>query len=209
MIAARMRRTPRLPRRERGVVLMIALIVLVALTLAGLSMVRTTDTGSVIAGNFAFRQAALSATDAGVEAAFAVLNGAAVGTGVATTAPDTQVNNKYYPVMQPTDGNGLPTGITWSSAYTLADVPAGVTAVTVPSGYDVRFVIERLCAPGAVPVTDLAGRCVNERTTDASGGSVGIGRPRFTSATKVNYRITVRVEGPRNTVSVAQSVLSF
>jgi Tfp pilus assembly protein PilX len=208
MIAARMRRAPRLPRRERGVVLMIALIVLVALTLAGLSMVRTVETGSVIAGNFAFRQAALSATDAGVEAAFSVLNGAA-GNGVVATAPDTQVNNKYYPVMQATDANGMPQGITWSQAYTLSDVPAGVTAATVPTGYDVRFVIERMCAPGAVPVTDLAGRCVNERTTDASGGSVGIGRPRFTAATKVNYRITVRVEGPRNTVSVAQSVLSF
>jgi Tfp pilus assembly protein PilX len=207
MIAARMRRAPRLPRRERGVVLMIALIVLVALTLAGLSMVRTVDTGSTIAGNFAFRQAALSAADSGVEAAFGVLNGSA-GNGVVQSAPDNLVANKYYPVMQATDANGIPTGITWSSAYTLSDVPAGVTAVTVPTGYDVRFVIERMCA-GAYPVTDVAGKCVNERTTDASGGSVGIGRPRFTGATKTNYRVTVRVEGPRNTVSVAQAIVAF
>jgi Tfp pilus assembly protein PilX len=207
MIAARMRRAPRLPRRERGVVLMIALIVLVALTLAGLSMVRTVDTGSTIAGNFAFRQAALSAADSGVEAAFGVLNGSA-GNGVVQSAPDNLVANKYYPVMQATDANGVPTGITWTSAYTLSDVPAGVTAVTVPAGYDVRFVIERMCT-GAYPVTDVAGKCVNERTTDASGGSVGIGRPRFTGATKTNYRVTVRVEGPRNTVSVAQAIVAF
>jgi Tfp pilus assembly protein PilX len=207
MIAARMRRAPRLPRRERGVVLMIALIVLVALTLAGLSMVRTVETGSTIAGNFAFRQAALSAADSGVEAAFGVLNGAA-GNGVVKNAADTQVDNKYYPVMRATDANGIPTGVTWSSAYTLSDVPAGVTAVTVPAGYDVRFVIERMCT-GAYPVTDVAGKCVNERTTDASGGSVGIGRPRFTGATKTNYRVTVRVEGPRNTVSVAQAIVAF
>jgi Tfp pilus assembly protein PilX len=207
MIAARMRRAPRLPRRERGVVLMIALIVLVALTLAGLSMVRSVDTGSTIAGNFAFRQAALSAADSGVEAAFGVLNGSA-GNGLVQSAPDNLVANKYYPVMQATDANGIPTGITWSSAYTLSDVPAGVTAVTVPTGYDVRFVIERMCT-GAYPVTDVAGKCVNERTTDASGGSVGIGRPRFTGATKTNYRVTVRVEGPRNTVSVAQAIVAF
>lgn len=207
MIAARTRRAPRLPRRERGVVLMIALIVLVALTLAGLSMVRTVDTGSTIAGNFAFRQAALSAADAGVEAAFGVLNGSG-GNGLVQSAPDNLVANKYYPVMQATDANGIPTGITWTSAYTLSDVPAGITAVTVPAGYDVRFVIERMCT-GAYPVTDVATKCVNERTTDASGGSVGIGRPRFTGATKTNYRVTVRVEGPRNTVSVAQAVVAF
>lgn len=209
MIALRNRRAPRLPRRERGVVLMIALIVLVALTLAGLSMVRSVDTGSTIAGNFAFRQAALSAADAGVEAAFAVLNGATgTGNGVVQTAPDNQVSNKYYPVMQATDADGIPTGITWTSAYGLADVPAGVTSVSVPTGYDVRFVIERMCT-GAFPVIDVAGKCVNERTTDAAGGSVGIGRPRFTGATKTNYRVTVRVEGPRNTVSMAQAVMAF
>ncbi len=209
MIAARRRSAPRLPHRERGVVLMIALIVLVALTLAGLSMVRTVDTGSTIAGNFAFRQAALSATDAGIEAAFAVLNGAAgAANGIVQTAPDNQLANRYYPVMQPTDANGVPTGITWSSAYSLASVPAGVTAVSVPTGYDVRFVIERMCT-GVFPVLDVAGRCVNERTTDAAGGSVGIGRAKFTGATKTNYRITVRVEGPRNTVSMAQAVVAF
>lgn len=201
------RRAPQPPRRERGVVLMIALIVLVALTLAGLSMVRTVDTSSTIAGNFAFRQAALSATDAGVEAAFGVLSGAAAN-GVAANAPDTLVANKYYPVMQPTDANGIPTGVTWASAYSLADVPAGVTAVTVPTGYDVRFVIERMCT-GTYPVIDIAGKCVNERVSDASGGSVGIGRPRFTGATKTNYRVTVRVEGPRGTLSMAQAVVAF
>ena len=196
-----------LPRRERGVVLMIALIVLVALTLAGLSMVRAVDTGSVIAGNFAFRQAALSATDAGVEAAFGVLNGSGAN-GVVQTAPDNQVANKYYPVVQNADANGIPTGITWTSAYTLNDVPAGITKVSVPTGYDVRFVIERMCY-GAFPVTNVGEMCVNERTTDASGGSLKIGAAKFTGATKTNYRVTVRTEGPRNTVSMAQAVVAF
>ena len=66
-----MRRTPSAaPRRQSGVVLVISLIVLVALTLAGLALVRSTDTGNVISGNFAFRMAALQSVDTGVEAAF-------------------------------------------------------------------------------------------------------------------------------------------
>jgi Tfp pilus assembly protein PilX len=53
--------------------LLIALIMLVTMTLAGLGMMRSVDTGSVIAGNLAFKQATLNATDAGINAGYNVL----------------------------------------------------------------------------------------------------------------------------------------
>ncbi|MEJ7807583.1 MAG: hypothetical protein WKG03_16870, partial [Telluria sp.] len=68
-------RPPAAPLRQRGVVLLMALIALVALTLAGLAMVRSVDTGNVIAGNMAFRQAAMQQVDVGIEAAFIALPG--------------------------------------------------------------------------------------------------------------------------------------
>ena len=61
------------PRSQRGVILLIALIMLVAMTLAGIGMMRSVDTGSVIAGNMAFKEATLSASDAGTNAAFNAL----------------------------------------------------------------------------------------------------------------------------------------
>jgi len=61
------------PRSQRGVVLLIALILLVVMTLAGIGMMRSVDTGSVIAGNLAFKQATLNASDAGTSAAFNAL----------------------------------------------------------------------------------------------------------------------------------------
>ena len=61
------------PRSQRGVVLLIALIMLVAMTLAGIGMMRSVDTGSVIAGNMAFKQATLNASDAGTSAGFNAL----------------------------------------------------------------------------------------------------------------------------------------
>src|SRR5206468_1502002 len=67
------RSIPRGASREHGVVLMIALIVLVAMTLAGLGIIRSVDTGTLVAGNISFRQSALSSTDAGVEQAVAWL----------------------------------------------------------------------------------------------------------------------------------------
>ncbi|HLB44195.1 MAG TPA: hypothetical protein VJK49_02320, partial [Candidatus Limnocylindrales bacterium] len=56
-------------RAQRGVVLFIALIVLVAMSLAGVALIRSVDTGSVIAGNIAFRQTAMHVGDNGIEAA--------------------------------------------------------------------------------------------------------------------------------------------
>jgi len=57
------------PRRQGGVVLLIALIVLVAMTLAGIGMMRSIDTGTIVAGNIGFRESAVASADGGVEAA--------------------------------------------------------------------------------------------------------------------------------------------
>ncbi len=61
------------PSKQRGVILLIALIMLVAMTLAGIGMMRSVDTGSVIAGNLAFKQATLNAVDVGINSAYAAL----------------------------------------------------------------------------------------------------------------------------------------
>jgi hypothetical protein len=39
----------------------------------------------------------------------------------------------------------------------------------------------------------------------ASGGSMSVGSPQFLGAPQLYYRVTTRVEGPRDTVSVIQS----
>ena len=56
-------------RAQQGVVLFIALIILVAMTLAGIALMRSVDTNVLIAGNLAFRQANTMYADTGVEAA--------------------------------------------------------------------------------------------------------------------------------------------
>ena len=50
--------------------LFIALIVLVAMTLAGIAIMRSVDTGNLVAGNMAFKQSSLSASDNGIAQAF-------------------------------------------------------------------------------------------------------------------------------------------
>src|SRR5437762_3164942 len=58
---------------ERGVVMFIALLVMVALSLAGIALIRSADTATIVSGNLAFKQAAVYAVDRSVEQAIAAL----------------------------------------------------------------------------------------------------------------------------------------
>jgi Tfp pilus assembly protein PilX len=176
-------------RKQRGVVLFIALIVLVAMTLAGLALIRSADTANSVAGNFAFKQGTLTVADAGVEAALAALP-----TIVTTTLDSTTTT--YFPTRQAVDAKGVPTTITWSS----------VPIATTISGYDVQYVIDRLCE-GPAPVTDIVGRCV--RDVGTGGGTKKAGGIVFSASNVVYYRATIRVTGPRNTSSFVQAIFTY
>ena len=59
--------------KQHGVVLLLTLIILVAMMLAGIAMMRSVDTGNVIAGNLAFKQATTHAADGGTSTGFTAL----------------------------------------------------------------------------------------------------------------------------------------
>lgn len=180
--------------RQRGVSLLIAMIALVAMTLAGLALLRSADTGNVISGNLAFRQASLHATDVGVEAALTTL------TTIAASAPDANYPAgcatgacNYYPTIQTAvNAAGVPATIDWSL----------VSTATVDSSYAVQYVVDRLC-DGPTPVTDPARKCM--ALSGTSVGSKRAGADSFTSANQIYYRVTVRVVGPRNSQSIVQA----
>ena len=83
--------------RQKGVMLIIVLIVLVAMTLAGVAMMRSVDTSTVVAGNIAFKQSGVGAADQGLQAAYtwliantgAPLNSDSFADGYVSNAPGT------------------------------------------------------------------------------------------------------------------------
>lgn len=186
-----------LPRRQRGVVLVISLIVLVALTLAGIALVRSTDTGNIISGNMAFRMAALHAVDTGVESAFTAIT---TSTGFSSNpSVETSVTGgHYYPVLQadaaPEDG--LP-DVNWSA------VPGSDI-----SGNTVRWVVERMCSQNVTTSNDIEARCAVLPGAPNSSNKQGELTPSAKTMSTA-YRVTIRVEGPRNTVVFAQSVIAM
>lgn len=196
-----------LPRRigraaQRGLVLLVALIVLVAITVAGISMIRSVDTATLVAGNLAFQQAATHAADKGIEAAMTMLRDKQTAGGL-----DAHDNtNGYFASMRDTDSPAA--GQSWQAFWR-----DSLEATAFDVGEDqfknhVYFVVHRLCANPQPPGS--GGMCVASPTvTRAQGNSQEAGELQLESASQIYYRITVRVSGPRRTESYVQSHIAM
>jgi Tfp pilus assembly protein PilX len=187
-------------RRERGVVLFIALIVLVAMSLAGIALMRGVDNVNLIAGNLAFKQGAAYAADWGVEQARAWLSSQSSST-LWTDQPNITGGAGYWAnAQQNVDFTGTDSQLAdynWSTAVNL-----GADA----NGNQVRYVIHRLCEKAGSPESL---QCLRGGATSSVGTKAGATYSSFALAgtSQVYYRVTVRVVGPRNTVSYVQVVL--
>lgn len=199
------------PRRQRGVVLFIALIALIAMALAAVGLMRSVDTSNVIAGNMAFKQSTINASDLGVEDAFDKLATIVTTSLEANYPAGCDKDCTYYPTLRAADSRGLPTVKQLSAADPSAGAAidwGSVASVTLPAElaqYEVRYVIDRLCL-GPPPVTDLQANCSSE--APLGGGTKKSLGTVFSNTTTVHYRVSIRVLGPRNTLSYVQAVIS-
>jgi len=187
--------------RQKGVVLFIALIVLVAMSLAGVAMVRSVDTSLGIAGNMAFKQATIQGSDLGIREAYDWL--AANTSGV--TLQTTNIGQGYYSAYPGTVVEDWFESSKWAGARL---VNAGAPDA---AGNVVRYVIHRMCSIPDTAYNAGGNECsMNAPSGGAgSGGSMAVGSFQFQGVPQLYYRITTRVEGPRNTVSIVQVSVMF
>jgi Tfp pilus assembly protein PilX len=205
--------------RQRGVSLMMALMALVAISLAAIALVRAVDTATLISGNLAFRQSTVNIADAGIAVAAqwiadnaGSLDGDQTGYGYYATSslpadslataraadptgkatPDTQDDDVDWNL----DNTDIP-----SKARRLDDDPTTKTQRA--------YVITRLC-DSPLPVNDTKNHCLSFTGTSPTGGSkqeLSYGEGKINVANKVYYQITTRAVGPRNTVSYVQAIV--
>jgi len=211
--------TPR--PRQKGLSLIIVLIALLIISLAAAALLRSSDTGTLVSGNLAFQKTALASGDSATEAAIIWL----VTPGV-TLFDDSPANGYYASTLDGCDLTGTRTpavvadDVNWTgpdpgaacnaNGLTPAQ-PAGVAA-----GYTVRYVINRVCnAEGdsnALYAKDNATIMACSRLgAGASEGSTrggpSYGNMPLTGESQQYYRITVRIDGPRNTVRYIQALV--
>jgi Tfp pilus assembly protein PilX len=222
------------PQRQRGVVLIIALVMLITITFAGLALFRQIGLGAVIVGNLAFKQGATAAADRGVEQARAWLV-------VPTLAsiPRLQGTVKdvvgFFPAACYTSAgnwgdsgtdsscslagapNFDPMSYTWSNTTSVLATGPDTDANGVDSaGNTVRYVMHRMCnMDGAInEVREFPdGTQAIQSCALASGGrqcldqGLQFAANCFAQSVQPYYRVTSRVQGPRNTLSYVEVVI--
>jgi type IV pilus assembly protein PilX len=186
-------------RGQKGVALPIALIMLVAMIVAAVALFRAVDTAILVAGNLTFKQGTVHAGDQGIKAAHTWLQ------GQATSSPASLLNSStaqgYYSSQHVNDPDWNPL-IDWPTS-------GNVTVGTDAGGNTISYVIHRLCAqPGlAYNATDQLCATHTAVSTASSGGSQSVDAPAFSGIVYVYYRVTVKVAGPRNSLSFIQALL--
>lgn len=193
-------RTPAAGRREQGIAILVALIMLVALTLAGVALVRSISTTNVIAGNMAFQQAATNSADAGIESAISWLEANNTGANLHT---DNYANG--YVASRQDPGSAQSWDSFWTSLVSAGEIK---TMTEDAAGNTVSYVIHRLCNAVGDPTSGIDCN-VAPSTVGTAGNSKGAGVIALLYNSQVYYRITVRVAGPRNTTSFVQSVVAI
>src|SRR6267143_504900 len=167
---SRRARSLQLRARQGGTILIIALIVLVAMTLAGIATMRSVDTATITAGNIGLRQASVNAADQGIQA-----------------------------------------GVNWLTANL---GPALVNGNPDAGGNVVFFLVHRMCSiPNCGTSATCGGKpntCASTLSTAAlSGQGNDQTRPTdsHTTAPATNYRVTAKAVGPRNSLSIVQTMV--
>lgn len=214
-------------RRQSGVVLLVALIALVAISLAAVALVRSVDTGLTIAGNTAFKESTTAASDVAVDVATDWLK--------TKTAKDLQTDSAgsgYYAFWRPgckdMTGNNTPSkgdDVDWTGSATGSCGVKGVSVSGMPSGYTAFYVITRMCTcEGAVganvctvgAATNQTNVCAGLATAGAFHGIATYDYRGLTGAeaSKVAtgapyFRVVTRVVGPRNTTSFVETVVTL
>jgi type IV pilus assembly protein PilX len=199
--------------RQRGLVLLVAMIALVVLSLAAVALIRTVDSATIIAGNLAFKQSATSSGEAALIRANQWLAAQADAEPPVGLYNDNLAVGYYATMTSLTTARGygsdqvfkaLTDDAKWSDANSRAALVKcnGVDSDKDCSGNTIRYVIERMCSSSGPAAADqcLYGPDV-ESGSSKKGGAAG-GPPKTASPM---FRITARSVGPKNTVGYIQS----
>ncbi|MDR3299337.1 MAG: hypothetical protein LBU43_04900 [Candidatus Accumulibacter sp.] len=194
------------PARQSGVVLIIALVVLIAMTLSALSLIRSVNMTNLISGNLAFRESAVLSAERGMEEALVWLRPRALS-GLNVDIEDAANKIHYWAKRVDPDPES---GQKWDAFYDSL-LPRSAPGTTDGSGNTVTYIVHRLCER-AGPVKDAdpqkEANC-SKPPLGSSGSSYSAGGEPLPEYIQVYYRITSRVKGPRNTVVYTQTVLAL
>ncbi len=206
-------RSPSRPR-QRGVILVVALVVLMIMVISSVGLMRSVDTTISQSGAVGFRRDAANMAEQTMATVLQGLNaGGFLDINAFYGANETNhPNENYSALMLPTTPDGIPTILLDNTAFDAAYTH--VVAVS-PRNMRARYLIERMCTDPVPVATQLPAdkTCILSRSalTELAGGK----QTTKKSSTQPQYRITIKVESASNTVnrtdmvSYAQAIVGY
>jgi type IV pilus assembly protein PilX len=170
---------------QRGTSMLVVLVLLSVMMLGGLALARMTEIATLASGNSAYREASLQASEVGLNTAYAAAR--------AITDESVAVTGWYWPTIQATDTYGMP-NVAWASA---PEVAVGA--------YRVNYVVERMCTVATLTnaLQDCLVKQVPQEPESRRYGQEAVDPPNARQ-----FRITVRVTGPKDTQTFIQSLIT-
>lgn len=214
--------------QQRGVVLFFALMALMVMSIAAVALIRSVDTNNLLSGNIVFRQSATLASNVGIEGVTEAISKSIPVANIVLHQPGLG----YYanciqfdktPTELVCDGSKI-TSMTWTNANSRLlpsqtdgndEIQNGIDR----QGNEIRYIVERMCNFSEAEVTagtasSDASRCMmassasDGETCSRNQTNLELFKQCKTSANVPLYRVTLRIAGPKNTVSFMQAFIS-
>jgi Tfp pilus assembly protein PilX len=186
--------------RERGVVLIFTLIILLILTISAVALVRSMHTSLFSAGNLAFRRDLVNQGEQAVSNVMTQFK-----TGIFSTSVSTQADNaaaNYSSTMLATNAQGVPLALLNGPAFLAVGVAANDIAGATPD-ISIRYVIDRLCSQTGPAIGSVCVQSSAAPTGQTAYLNAGLPPPSATV-----YRLSVRVSGPRSSQIFLQTTFT-
>ena len=187
------------PSRERGVVLIFTLIILLILMISAVALVRSMHTSLFSAGNMSFRRDLVNQGEQAVSNVMTAFKTGAFSTSASTQADNAALN--YSSTALATNAQGVPNALFNQTAFNAVGLAANDITGATPD-VKIRYVIDRLCS---VTGPSFGTQCV-QSSAAPTGGKAPNNAPPAPSATV--YRLSVRVDGARSTEIFLQTTFT-
>lgn len=205
------------PTRQRGLAMIVALLVLAAMSLAAVALVRSVNTGAQIAGNLSFRQEAIAMLYAKLVVDPDSLNTDLAGDGYYASQPA-----RLDPTGNARASDATRALIAWDSNYCGTYPTASrascshqpkASAATLSTGNSAAFIVLRMCdAAGSVDVSTTHCATTSASVANTCQGAINYeneGKCPSGEGVTPYYRVVVRALGPRNTTSYTETIVHF
>ncbi|MCL2872663.1 MAG: hypothetical protein FWF41_06785 [Betaproteobacteria bacterium] len=189
----------KLRRAEQGLVLIVTLLIMVAMLLVSTALMRSTNTSVQVVNNLSFRQAAEMSSNMAVELALQAVVSGSMATPSACP-PGSTGSGLYASKLSNDSQEGIPDVL-------LGNFPLSTDVCTVSvSDMTVSFIVEAMCES---PATNCL---LNSGTGLPGGGSYNDGDSGLAAGGAVSpsvpvYRVSMRVDGAKNTTIYAQAFI--